>query len=316
MTTSTYREKKMVRKFLTDVNIRQIAREEKVCPETVRKILEKNWGETGYQRGRSFQKMLGKDEYDRRVQYDCVLPSPSRSAYDYGIFGTDYGENTYDSTYGFVAKDTDFNQPQNIQTNDDLKKVHDVLDQFLQRMTAIETSMSSWKIYLEEQKNINESVNNIVKDIQGLQKNQGQMQQIINTIQSEVTGIASPINLHKELLLMISTCQRDINYLKVIIPVQIKNGLQNWSNEQNKIFLDTLVESQRLSQPTQNSFSQKNNPRGDLLKNKDNKSFNKDLIVLAGMGLIKGLPKAIKTIDSSIHPKNTYQWLIPIDKKR
>jgi hypothetical protein len=50
MTLSPYKENKIIKKRTKGKKIKQIAREEKVCPETVRRCLERNSEITGYKR--------------------------------------------------------------------------------------------------------------------------------------------------------------------------------------------------------------------------------------------------------------------------
>lgn len=53
MTLSSYKEKKIIYKKRDGKKIKQIAREEKVCPETVRRCLERNFNQTGYRRNKT-----------------------------------------------------------------------------------------------------------------------------------------------------------------------------------------------------------------------------------------------------------------------
>jgi hypothetical protein len=51
MTLSTYKINKIMEKWVNGKEVKAIAREEKVCPETVRRYLEQNGDKTGYKRG-------------------------------------------------------------------------------------------------------------------------------------------------------------------------------------------------------------------------------------------------------------------------
>lgn len=316
MTITTYKEKKIVSKYLTNEKIQQIARDEKICPETVRKILEKHYGETGYQRGRSLKKMSGNYNYDQQSQFDSVRSFSSRSVYDSDTLQHHYPENTYGDPHGLAAKDTGLSQQQDFQASNDLKKMLTVTDQLIKRLTTIEKSLSYWDTHQVDQNNIKDTMNNIVEEIHGLQENQRQIQEVISTIQSELTDSASPLNLYKELSLTVSKNQEDIRNLEGMIQREIKTALDKWFNEQKKMLLDRLVESKVSTNITQNSFSQKHNLTEELLQQKENNNINFGLFILAFMRFIQGFPTLFQTLNSLIYPANKPQRLIPIDIKK
>lgn len=60
MTLSTYKINKIMEKWVNGKEVKAIAREEKVCPETVRRYLEQNGDQTGYKRGFSEKNVSSK----------------------------------------------------------------------------------------------------------------------------------------------------------------------------------------------------------------------------------------------------------------
>jgi hypothetical protein len=69
MTLSSYKINKIMEKWVNGKEVKAIAREEKVCPETVRRYLEKNGEQTGYNRG-----IIGQIESSKKT--DVLSPLP------------------------------------------------------------------------------------------------------------------------------------------------------------------------------------------------------------------------------------------------
>ena len=70
MTLSSYKINKIMEKWVNGKEVKAIAREEKVCPETVRRYLEKNGEQTGYNRG-----IIGQIESSKKT--DVLSPIPN-----------------------------------------------------------------------------------------------------------------------------------------------------------------------------------------------------------------------------------------------
>ncbi len=70
MTLSSYKINKIMEKWVNGKEVKTIAREEKICPETVRRYLENNFNETGYKRG-----TIGQIESSKKTDGVTCIPN-------------------------------------------------------------------------------------------------------------------------------------------------------------------------------------------------------------------------------------------------
>lgn len=146
MTLSSYKIKKIFTKWSNGKNIKEIAREEKVCPETVRRYLENNKDLSGYERGQSEQvipkKKMGNKA--KKLQPVKTLQDPS-SEIDQACSRLEQMMQSEDNIRTTLIESDPFDQrnPNQAvvmrQLVDEIKSIHGQLDEFREELQKIQS---------------------------------------------------------------------------------------------------------------------------------------------------------------------------------
>lgn len=182
MTLSLYKQKKIIDKWVKGGQVKTIAREEKVCAETVRRCLEKNKDKTGYKRGKSSNKRRDNEHVHSRFlagefSSDTQLRSKESSMNENMNSGFSRQNNSDDVKKMMMGSE-------NLNLNSDVDQICSILEKMQKQEDSVVTTLTDHINFDEIDSNQTMLIKQLMQEIHTINTELSEVKQQITEMQS------------------------------------------------------------------------------------------------------------------------------------